>query len=150
DLAPAFEAEEEESPVVLDRSADSSPKLVLIVQSLGRAAEVIGKGVSVEDRIAEVIKHGSMESVGASLHDHIDCAAACAPVLGVVGIGHYIDFLDPIDIGRDFPCTVLLDCDWCAVESELIVTPCAHAVDDIAAIHVPAAGAGKSLRPKLS
>jgi hypothetical protein len=142
---PPLEAEEEESvlPEAGDRAAERAAVLVLVMALTRRAGRVELEGVGVQLVVAPEVEGRAVEVLGAALQDRVDRAAAGAPVLRVVGVGHDLEFLHRVHVGRELPGATLgagLLGDRRAVEGELVVVAL-HPVDHVGVGLVPAAGA---------
>ena len=78
-----IESGEEENLVALQRTADGASDLLLAVVRLEREKR-IGRA---EGTVAQIVKAGAVQVIGAGLGDDVDDGAARASLLGAVGIG---------------------------------------------------------------
>ena len=125
-FSPSFKAKKEESVLAYlrNRPAKRTAELMLVMALSRSPAGVQLEGVGIQNIITPEIECGPVEVLGAVLDDGVDCAAARAPVLRVVGIGHDFEFVNCVHIRRDFPLAGVragLLRDWGAVQSELVV-----------------------------
>ena len=120
-LDPAFEAGEQEVLVLANRAAINSAELVLVMFGLGLAGGVVLEIVGVENRVAEVVENVAMPLVISRLERGVDHAAAETAERRVVGVGHHLEFLHRLDIGRDMP-SAAAGTDRRAIEQEQILS----------------------------
>ena len=104
---------------------------MLIVTLPGKVLRIELESIGVQYIIAPKIESSSMKVLSAVLDDRIDSAAPGASVLCVVGIGHHLEFVNSVDIGRYFPLPGVgarLLRDRRTIQSELVIEP-GHAVN---------------------
>src|SRR2546430_2406707 len=146
DLSPPLEAEKDKVLFLPDWAPDDSSPLMLVVFGNGRTDEIVLKVVRIEDLIAKILKNAPMPVARARLYDGVDHAATETPILCVVGIGHYLEFLNGLDVGCKLP-TAAGVAYGCAIQQEKILS-CASAINFVRSVHVPAARARKTARPE--
>ncbi len=150
----AFKASKEENLVLLDRTANGAAELILVNHGFGITRDIVFKVVGVQMTVLEVIVGVAVELIAPGFHYHIDGSATGAPVACVVGGGHYVDFLQRVDVRRHRPrslalrSTTLLYGHVGAVQSELLVILNSSA-ERVVIRNVPAARARISARAEL-
>src|SRR5438309_2708 len=129
-----------------DWASDDSSPLMLVVFGNGRTDEIVLKVVRIEDLIAKILKNVPMPVARARLYDGVDHAATETPILCVVGIGHYLEFLNGLDVGCKLP-TAAGVAYGRAIQQEKVLSR-ASAINLVRSVHVPAARARKTARPE--
>ena len=149
DFLPAFETEEQKVLVLADRTADYAAELVLVVPALGLPGVIVGEVVGVQHAIAEIVVHIAVPIVGSAADRNIDHAASLMAIGSVVRRGNGGKLLLGVDAGGKIPLAAVVADDSTVHHEYVVAVSGARAVEFVAAVHVPSAGAGKTGRPKL-
>ena len=100
---------------------------MLVVLAAYRAHPIVLSRVGIEHGVAEKLEHAAVIFVVAGLERGVHQAAVESSELGVVGVGHHLEFLHRLHVRRQLPGTVFVG-NRCAVEQEL-VRACTAPVD---------------------
>src|SRR5262249_22482849 len=98
----SFVKHEEEGPVAtvvqlrdVDRPAGAGAKLVAL-ETCQRAAGAVGeKVIGVEEAVAQELEYAAVQIVGSGFRDQRDHPSTAASVLGGIGVGLNLEFLNP-------------------------------------------------------
>ena len=146
DLSPPLETEKDKVLFLPDWTSDDSSPLMFVMFGNRRTDEIVLKVVRIKDLIAKVLKNVPMPVARARLYDGVHYATTETPILGVVGIGHYLKFLNGLHVGCKLP-TAAGVAYGRAIQQEKVLSR-ASAINLVRSVHVPAARARKTARPE--